>query len=197
MSFTGLVWSERSAEWRRRGSITKAGDTPPQAAAGRGGLERPSSPPRSATSPPAATAARIPPSSSAPGAASSACSSAGGGWPPGGKPTRRSLSPAPAELAGFVWAIASDQPLRPAARADEDLSSRCRPTSRRTLDTSMRPAPAVTRDPRPRQLPTVPSHAVPTGESESDAPSLPWAVRCSRPRGGPPQPSREQPQAVG
>jgi hypothetical protein len=101
------------------------------------------------------------------------------------------------ELAGFVRAIASDQPLRPAARADEDLSSRCRPTSRRTLDTSMRPAPAVTRDPRPRQLPTVPSHAVPTGESESDAPSLPWAVRCSRPRGGPPQPSREQPQAVG
>jgi hypothetical protein len=57
------------------------------------------------------------------------------------------------------------------------------PTISRTLEASMRrrPEPA-TRDPRPRQLPTVPSHAVPTGECQSDPPSLPRVIRCSRPR---------------
>src|SRR3990170_5022130 len=60
-----------------------------------------------------------------------------------------------------------------------------RPTTRRTLDSSMRHPPRVTRDLRPRQLPTVPSHAVPTGECQSDPPSLLWAIRCSRPRGRP------------
>ena len=44
----------------------------------------------------------------------------------------------------------------------------------------------VTRDARPRQLRTVPSHAVPTGECQSDPPSLPRTIRCSRPRGQPP-----------
>src|SRR5437870_3680592 len=43
----------------------------------------------------------------------------------------------------------------------------------------------VTRDPRARQLPTVPSHAVPTRECQSDPPSLLWTIRCSRPRGQP------------
>ena len=50
-------------------------------------------------------------------------------------------------------------------------------------------APPVTRDLRPRQLPTVPSHAVPTGECQSDPPSLLRTLRCSRPRGQPTRPS--------
>ncbi len=55
-----------------------------------------------------------------------------------------------------------------------------RPTTRRTLEASMRHQPRrVTRDARPRQLPTVSSHAVPTGEYQSDPPSLPRAIRCS------------------
>jgi transposase len=45
-----------------------------------------------------------------------------------------------------------------------DLQQRMRPTTRRTLEASTRHRPPVTRDPRPRQLPTVPTHAVPTGE---------------------------------
>jgi uncharacterized protein len=49
----------------------------------------------------------------------------------------------------------------------------------------MRHPPRVTRDLRPRQLPTVTSHAVPTGECQSDPPSLLRALRCSRPRGSP------------
>jgi hypothetical protein len=62
-----------------------------------------------------------------------------------------------------------------------------RPTTWRTLEGSMRDRPRpATRDARPRQLPTVPSHAVPTGECQSDPPSLPRAVRCSSPRGDPP-----------
>jgi hypothetical protein len=57
-----------------------------------------------------------------------------------------------------------------------------RPPTRRTLDVSMRHRPpAVTRGHRQRQLPTVPSHAVPTRECQSDPPSLPRAIRCSRP----------------
>src|SRR5216683_934495 len=62
---------------------------------------------------------------------------------------------------------------------------RLRPTTRRTLESSMRHRPPVTRDLRPRQLPTVPSHAVPTRECQSDPPSLPRTVRCSRPRASP------------
>src|SRR5438477_3835811 len=60
-----------------------------------------------------------------------------------------------------------------------------RPTTRRTLVSSLRHRPSVTRDLRPRQLPTVTSHAVPTGECQSDPPSLLRAIRCSRPRGQP------------
>src|SRR5438132_2224063 len=48
-----------------------------------------------------------------------------------------------------------------------------RPTTRRTLESSMRHRPPVTRDLRPRQLPTVTSHAVPTGECQSDPHSRP------------------------
>jgi transposase len=50
---------------------------------------------------------------------------------------------------------------------------------------SMRHRPPVTRDPRQRQLPTVPGHAVPTRECQSDPPSLLRTLRCSRPRGQP------------
>jgi transposase len=49
----------------------------------------------------------------------------------------------------------------------------------------MRHSQRVTRDPRPRQLPTVPSHAVPTGEYQSDPPSLPRDIRCLSPRRAP------------
>jgi len=62
------------------------------------------------------------------------------------------------------------------------------PTTRRTLETTMRHRPCprpATRDARGRQLPTVTSHAVPTREYQSDPPSLPRAIRCSRPRGDP------------
>ena len=66
------------------------------------------------------------------------------------------------------------------------LEQRMRPTTRRTLEATMRHQPRpVTRDLRPRQLPTVPSHAVPTGECQSDPPSLPRTIRCSRPRANP------------
>jgi len=54
----------------------------------------------------------------------------------------------------------------------------------------MRHRPPVTRDLRPRQLPTDTSHAVPTGECQSDPPSLLRTLRCSRPRA---QPSRAAP----
>src|SRR6266545_1510483 len=58
-------------------------------------------------------------------------------------------------------------------------------TTRRTLESSLRHQHEVTRDLRPRQPPTVTSHAVPTGECQSDPPSLLQALRCSRPRGSP------------
>jgi hypothetical protein len=61
------------------------------------------------------------------------------------------------------------------------LEQRMHPTTRRILEASMRHRP-VTRDARPRQLPTVPGHAVSTGECQSDPPSLPRTIRCSRPR---------------
>src|SRR6266498_2594734 len=60
-----------------------------------------------------------------------------------------------------------------------------RPTTRRTLEGSMRRRLPATRDLRRRQLPAVPSHAVPTRECQSDPPSLSRTVRCSRPRGQP------------
>jgi hypothetical protein len=65
-----------------------------------------------------------------------------------------------------------------------------RPTTRRTLAAPMRHRPPVTRDLRPRQLPTVPLHAVPTRECQSDPPSLLRTIRCSRPRAQPHLPSR-------
>lgn len=57
------------------------------------------------------------------------------------------------------------------------LEQRMRPATRRTLAGSMRHRPPVTRDLRQRQLPTVPSHAVPTRECQSDPPSLLQAER--------------------
>src|SRR6266545_4411999 len=65
------------------------------------------------------------------------------------------------------------------------FKQRMRPTTRRTLECSMRHRPPVTRELRRRQLPTVTSHAVPTGEYQSDPPSLPTAIRCSTSRGSP------------
>jgi hypothetical protein len=70
------------------------------------------------------------------------------------------------------------------------LEQRMRPTTRRTLAASMRHRPPVTRDLRPRQLPTVPLHAAPTRECQSDPPSLLRTIRCSRPRAQPHLPSR-------
>src|SRR5438552_2372101 len=60
-----------------------------------------------------------------------------------------------------------------------------RPPTRRTLAASLRHPHQVTRDLRRRQLPTGPSHAVPTRECQSDPPSLLRTLRCSRPRGQP------------
>src|SRR5262249_24587413 len=69
------------------------------------------------------------------------------------------------------------------------LEQRIRPTTRRTLESSTRHRPPLTRDPRQRQLPTDTGHPVPTRECQSDPPSLLRTIRCSRPRGQP-QPSR-------
>ena len=105
-----------------------------------------------------------------------------------GKPQQKIVVACARELAGFVWAIATDQPLTQHLILNQplDLEQRMRPTTRRTLEGSMRHQPRpVTRDLRPRQLPTVPSHAVPTGECQSDPPSLLRTIRCSRPRGQP------------
>jgi hypothetical protein len=66
-----------------------------------------------------------------------------------------------------------------------DLQQRMRPTTRRTLQSSMRRRLPVTRDLRPRQLPTDTSHAVPTGAYQSNPPSLLRALRGSKPRGQP------------
>ncbi len=67
------------------------------------------------------------------------------------------------------------------------LEQRMRPTARRTLGPTMRRRlSAVTRVPSRRQLPTVTGHAVPTRECQSDRPSLSRVIRCSRPRGDPP-----------
>ena len=89
-----------------------------------------------------------------------------------GKPQQKIVVACARELAGFVWAIATDQPLRSSLIQPLGLEQRMRPTTRRTLELSMRHPQAVTRDPRPRQLPTVTSHAVPTREYQSDPPSL-------------------------
>ena len=45
--------------------------------------------------------------------------------------------------------------------------------------------PRATHAPKPGQLPTVHGHAVPTGEYQSDPPSLPRDIRCFSPRGDP------------
>ena len=103
-----------------------------------------------------------------------------------GKPHQKIVVACARELAGFVWAIATDQPLTP------DLTTPAsRPRAADASDHTENPrsfyaAPhPVTRVLRPRQLPTVPSHAVPTRECQSDPPSLLRTIRCSRPRGQP------------
>jgi transposase len=101
-----------------------------------------------------------------------------------GKPQQKIVVACARELAGFIWAIATDQPLRHALA--ESFEQRMRHTTRRILDSSMRHPPRATRDLRRRQLPTVPSHAVPTGECQSDPPSLPTATRCSKTPPNPP-----------
>jgi transposase len=113
MAFVGLVPSERSsgsaarARSPRSATRTCAGcwSRPPGTrAAGR----------RSGTSSLAASAARTPSSSSAPGGASSASTRAGYVWPAAASHTRRTVVACARELAGFTWAIATEQPLRSA-----------------------------------------------------------------------------------
>ena len=103
-----------------------------------------------------------------------------------GKPQQKIVVACARELAGFVWAN-RDRATTPTRLTGKplDLQQRMRPTTRRTLESSMRHRPPVTRDLRPRQLSTDTSHAVPTGERQSDPPSLLRALRCSRPRGQP------------
>src|SRR5256886_6366806 len=104
-----------------------------------------------------------------------------------GKPQQKIVVACARELAGFVWGNRHRATTPQHLKASKPLGpeQRMRPTTRRTLEASMRHPHRVTRDPRPRQLPTVPSHAVPTRECQSDPPSLPRTHRCSRPRGQP------------
>ena len=131
-------------------------------------------------------AAKTRPSSNVPGASSSACIHAGCGWPAAASRSRRSSSPA---LASSPASSGRSRPSSHSGAPDHEslgLEQRMRPTTRRTLEASMRHlSQPVTRDARPRQLPTVTSHAVPTGECQSDPPSLPRTIRCSRPRATP------------
>jgi transposase len=93
-----------------------------------------------------------------------------------GKPSQKIVVACARELAGFVWGS------RPSNRSRARERPGSCSASARPHGGPSRPlaAPAAaTRDPRPRQLPTVPKHAVPTGECQSDPPSLPRAIRCS------------------
>ena len=112
MSFVGLVPSERSSgEGRRQGSITKAGSGARPPAARRIGLEQPPAPDRRLR-------ARAPPPRPRPAVLERAwrCQQrlhrrwqrmAGRG-----KPHQKIVVACARELAGFVWAIATDQPMR-------------------------------------------------------------------------------------
>jgi hypothetical protein len=113
--------------------------------------------------------------------------SAGNGWPAAANRSRRSSSPAPRARRLRLGRSQPTSRSGPSERTNPlGLEQRMCPTTRRTLATSMRHQPRpVTRDARPRQLPTVTSHAVPTGECQSDPPSLPRTIRCSRPRANP------------
>ena len=113
MAFVGLVPSEHSSgEQRRQGSITKVGNSHVRRLLGRGRLARaPAAEGRLRARPPPARPGRRS-WSSAPGAASSASTTAGSGWPPAASRSQKIVVACARELAGFVWAIATDQPLR-------------------------------------------------------------------------------------
>jgi hypothetical protein len=104
------------------------------------------------------------------------------------KPHQKIVVACARELAGFVWAIGSDQLLagRAERRGLANWSSGLCPALRRTLDPSVRRRwlPEA-RDARARQLPTVPRHAVPTRDCQLIHRRCPRAVRCSQPRGQP------------
>ncbi|MDP9277437.1 MAG: IS110 family transposase [Actinomycetota bacterium] len=182
MAFVGLVPSEHSSgEKRRQGSITKVGNSHVRRLLVEAAWHARRRPKVGYELARRANAAKTPPWSSDPGAASSASTSAGSGWPAAANRSRRSSSPA---RASSPASSGRSRPSNHSAAPEPkplDLEQRMRPTTRRTLETSMRHRP-VTCDARPRQLPTVPSHAVPTGECQSDPPSLPRPIRCSRPR---------------
>ena len=83
---------------------------------------------------------------------------AGSGWPAAASRTRRSSWPA---RASSPASSGRSQPTSPSGLSDQfiqplDLEQRMRPTTRRTLESSMRHRPPVTRDFRPRQLPRIP-----------------------------------------
>ena len=189
MSFVGLVPSERSSgERRRQGSITKAGNVHLRPAPCRGCVERsaPATGRLHARSPPARPGRdRDHPRLALPAAALPAL--AQNERPRQAHPEDRRrlrsrarrlrlgdrLPPTPAR--GGL----NDESLRPEQRSaphpKEDPGS-----------IYAAPTPVGDRDARASQLPTVPSHAVPTRECQSDPPSLSRAVRCSRPQGQPP-----------
>ena len=185
MAFVGLVPSEHSSgEQRRQGSITKVGNSHVRRLLVEVGLAR---------APPAEGRLRARPPPARPrrprGRARLALPAtpplrAGSGWPAAASRSRRSSSPAPAS------SPASSGRSRPSNRSGAPeqppaSSSGCARPHGEPSTASMRHRPPVTRDPRPRQLPTVPSHAVPTGEYQSDPPSLPRAIRCSSTRARP------------
>ena len=80
------------------------------------------------------------------------------------------------ELAGFLWAAMTHQPLRNQETPTPETTTRwgraAGAARRRTLEYDYA---IPTRDPRARQLTTGHCHAVPTRESQSDLPSLPSA----------------------
>ena len=187
MAFVGLVPSEHSSgEQRRQGSITKVGNSHVRrllVESAWHARRRPKVGYELARRQRGQDATV----SSAPGAASNASTSAGSGWPAAASQARRSSSPAPAN------SPASSGRSPPTNPSGTDLTHQpaSRPGAADAPDHTENPrelyaAPTpATRDLRPRQLPTVTSHAVPTGECQSDPPSLHRAIRCSRPRGQP------------
>ena len=168
MSFLGLTASEYSSgDQRHRGHITKTGNRHARRLLIEAAWHYRHRPRRQRT----AARPQVPPESPpAPGRPRSACTTA-----TATSPTTASAPPSPTvavarELAGFLWAAMTDQPLRPEARRRLNPPPRwgraAGATARRTLD-SFYAIP--TRDPSARQLTTGHCPAVPTRASQSDS----------------------------
>ena len=185
MAFVGLVPSEHSSgEKRRQGAITKVGNSHVRrllVESAWHARRRPKVGYELARRHRGQTQSW----SSAPGAASSGCTPAGSGWPAAANPSKRCRRLRPRARRLRLGDRHRPTPPHHLINQPLDLEQRMRPTTQRTLESPMRHQHRVTRDLRQRQLPTVPSHAVPTRECQSDPPSLLRTQHCSRPRGQP------------